>query len=115
MDQAERLALAALCDELDSLRVECAHGPDQRQHLLARIETEAKARRPILAMLDELLGTVRADTVRTLGGGLPGFGPGQADEEQFGCPDGACSRIAGTYPAGPVPRCRVTGDPMSRR
>jgi hypothetical protein len=115
MDEAERLALAALCDELDSLRAECAHGPDRRRELLERIETEARARRPIVTMLNELLGPASTDIVRTLGSGLPGFGSGRADEEQFGCPDGACDRVEGTYPAGPVPRCRVTGDPMSRR
>lgn len=114
MDQAERLALAALCDELDGLRAECAHWPADRRELLARIETEARERRPVLALLDTLLNTARTDTVRTLAGGLPGMGPGQADEERFTCPDGACDRIGHTEPAGPVPRCRLINQPMNR-
>jgi hypothetical protein len=71
--------------------------------------------RPILGLLGELLGASRDDTVRMLGGGLPGFGPGPADEESFGCPDAACDRVCTTPPAGPVPRCRITGAPMIRR
>ena len=114
MESSERLALTAFCEELPELRAECARqGADQRRQL-ARIETEAQARRPILALLAALLDAAPDRTVRTLAAGLPGAGPGLADEESFTCPDGACSRTAYTVPAGPVPRCRVTGRPMVR-
>lgn len=115
MDAAERLALATLCGELAGLRIECAHQPAKRQDLLARIEAEAKARRPILGLLAELLGMDMGDTTRALGAQLPGIGPGRADEERFSCPDGACDRVATTRPAGPVPRCLVTDQPMCRQ
>lgn len=116
MDSAERYALTLLCDELAELRAECADQPQDRQHILTRIEAEARARHPILDLLNELLGTSSPEqTLRTLSSGLPGSGSGQADEESFGCPDGACDRVRGTDPAGPVPRCLVTGQPMCRR
>ncbi|MGW1720426.1 hypothetical protein [Streptomyces sp. NPDC002156] len=112
---SERDVLTTFCEELAELRQECARQPEHRRLLLARIEAEARARRPILDLLGELLGTASDDTVRSLGTGLPGAGPGRADEEQFACPDQACARIAFTVPAGPVPRCRITGDPMIRQ
>ncbi|QXJ24285.1 hypothetical protein AGRA3207_005575 [Actinomadura graeca] len=114
---AERVALSALCDELPALREQCAAEPEDKRLLLTRIEAEARARRPILALLGELLGTGAEDTgaVRGLGAGLPGAGPGRADEERFGCPDGACDRTAVAVPAGPVPHCVLTGLPMSGR
>jgi hypothetical protein len=116
LDPAERLALTALCDELPELRRECALQPANKQQLLlSRIEAEARARRPILALLGELLGTSGTDTVRGLSTSLPGAGSGRADEEHFGCPDGACDRVASTVPAGPVPRCLITGLPMTTR
>lgn len=111
-DTAERLALGALCEELRALRQECAAQPEEKRLLLARIEAAARERRPILALLEELLGTGGADTVRGLGAGMPGAGSGRADEESFSCPDGACGRIAFTVPAGPVPRCQLTDLPM---
>lgn len=111
---SERSALAAFCEELPQLRAECAYQPVARRLLLACIEAEARARRPILGLLSELLGASPDSTVRTLSVGLPGSGPGQADEEQFVCPDDACARVALTIPAGPVPRCHVTGKPMAR-
>ncbi|MFD9409685.1 hypothetical protein ACFWBN_22085 [Streptomyces sp. NPDC059989] len=114
MDPEERRALTALCAELIELRKECAQLPDDKQQLLSRIEVEARARRPVLPLLRELLGTSRSDPLQTLGGGLPGAGPGRADEERFGCPDRACDRTATTYPAGPVPRCRLSGESMKR-
>ena len=107
--------LSALCEELTALRAQCAAEPQDKQRLLSRIEAEARARRPILALLSELLGTSAIGTVRGLSSGLPGAGPGRADEERFGCPDRACDRVADAVPAGPVPRCRITGLPMSRR
>ncbi|WP_067456233.1 hypothetical protein [Actinomadura macra] len=110
---AERVALSALCDELPALREQCATEPGEKRLLLARIETEARARRPILALLGELLGTGETGAVRGLGAGLPGAGPGRADEEEFACPDGACDRIAVAVPAGPVPHCLLTGLPMA--
>ena len=115
MDAPERLALTTLCSELAELRRECAQQPEPRHRLLARIEEEAAARRPILPLLERLLGVDGTDTMRAVGVGLPGAGPGQADEETFGCPDGACDRIAGTTPAGPIPRCLLTGQPLRRR
>lgn len=115
MDASERYALTAFCEELADLRQECARQPEQRRLLLARIEAEAQARRPILELLGELLGTTSDDTVRSLGTGLPSAGPGRADEERFACPDHACARIAFTVPAGPIPRCRITGEPMIRQ
>jgi hypothetical protein len=115
MESEERRALASFCRELAELREECAQQPGHLQQLLDRIETEARARRPVVGLLAELLSTGRDDALRTLAIGLPGTGPGQADEEQFRCPDGACDRIAGTVPAGRVPNCLVTGQPMKRR
>ncbi|MFJ9181365.1 hypothetical protein [Streptomyces sp. NPDC102360] len=115
MDLAERHALTIVCAELDELRAECARQPDDRQRGLERLEAAARARRPVLALIAELLGSSPEDTVRTLASGLPGAGPGQADEERFCCPDGACDRVAVTEPAGPVPRCTVTGQHMKRR
>lgn len=114
MDSAERGLLSALCDELPALREQYRESEEKRS-LLSRIEAEACARRPVAALLSELLGISTAETVRGLGGGLPGAGPGRADEELFGCPDGACDRITDAIPAGPVPRCRITDLPMSRR
>jgi hypothetical protein len=115
VDQDEREALARMCAELPMLREEVAHHSRERAALLARIEAEAAARRPILPLLAELLGTTTEETRQALGVGLPGVGPGRADEERFGCPDGACDRIATTVPAGPLPACAVTGRTMKRR
>lgn len=115
MDAAEREALTLLCAELPALREECARHSEQHTRLLARIEAEAAARRPILGLLATLLGTTGQETRHALGAGLPGAGGGRADEERFGCPDGACARVATTAPAGPVPRCAVTGRTMERR
>lgn len=114
MDAAERHALTCLCDELAELRRECARQSGERQRMLRRIEDEARARRPVLALLAELLRTDRGGALRALGSGLPGAGPGQADEERFGCPDKACDREVIPPPAGPVPHCQLTGDPMTR-
>ena len=108
----ERLWLGRLCEELPTLREGCTALGEKEQRLLALIEAEARARRPVTALLRELVGQ---DVVRGLNTGLPGAGPGRADDEQFGCPDGACDRLAYTVPAGPVPQCLVTGRPMTRR
>lgn len=115
MNARERNALTRLCDELIGLREECALQSEERQRLLARIETEAAARRPITPLLAELMGTSTEEVVRTLAATYPGAGMGQADEEAFSCPDGACDRVSGTTPAGPIPLCRLTGQPMRRR
>jgi hypothetical protein len=112
---AERRALSALCDELPILRELCAAESANKQQTLARIEAEARARRPVAALLRDLLGADANDPTRGLGVGLPGAGPGQADEESFGCPDRACDRVSDAVPAGPVPYCVITGLPMSRR
>jgi hypothetical protein len=116
VDAAERHALTGFCEELLELRKECSQLPEDRERLLQRIEEEARTRRPILALLARLLGTDTADTLRALSSGLPGAGPGQADEETFSCPDGACDRKATSpYPTGPIPRCPLTDQRMSKR
>ena len=115
MDIEERRALTIFCQELGALRDECAHHSEHRRHLLERIEAEAKARRPILKLLGELLDAGPDDTRRMLSISLPGLGPGQADEELFGCPDSACDRVCEAAPAGPPPRCALMGMPMHRR
>lgn len=111
MDLAERLALTALCAELPELRAECRQQPERVGALLARVEQLARARRPILGLLTELLD---ADTVRSLATALPGTGPGRADEERFTCPDNACDHVRTTPPAGPIPVCPLTTLPMVR-
>jgi hypothetical protein len=115
MDSAEREALASLCEELPGLRAECAQLSEHHGRLLERIVAEAVARRPILHLIHELVGSTSEEFRHALSTGLPGQGVGRANEEWFGCPDGACGRKAVTYPAGPVPRCRVTGLVMSRQ
>ncbi len=110
----ERSVLTELCQEFDALAAEIRqHSPD-RQELLARIATEASARRPVLDLLSQLLGTDRDTTVRTLAAGLPGTGPGHARAEAFRCPDGACDRTEVPPPAGALPRCTLTGRLMAR-
>jgi phosphomevalonate kinase len=113
VERAEKLALSGLCEELPGLRDECSKQPEKVRRLLARIEEEAKARRPFLDLLGELLGT--PEEARGLSAGLPGAGAGRADEEWFSCPDGACERRSQAIPAGPVPRCVVLGRAMKRR
>lgn len=115
MDDDEREALTAVCADLPALRAEISLHSSERSQLLARIEAEAAARRPILRLLAELLDTSRAGTRQTLSAGLPGVGTGRADEESFMCPDGACGRAAKALPAGPAPMCWVSGQPMRRR
>jgi hypothetical protein len=114
VNAAERSVLTALCAELPELRAECARQPADSRRLLERVEAEARARRPIIALLGELLGSSPDETLRSLSSGLPGTSGGQPDEELFGCPDGACDHRRSTVPAGPVPRCPVTGQPMKR-
>jgi len=113
-DKDERAALRSVCTELPELLVEREHLPADRQELLDRIHTEATARRPILPLLAELVGTSRTETVRSLNSGLPGVGPGRPDEERFVCPDGACDRVVLPDPGGPVPRCNLTHRSMKR-
>lgn len=113
MEQAEKLALSGLCEELVGLREECRNQPQRVRDLLSRIEEAARAREPFLDLLTELLGT--PDAARGLSAGLPGAGAGHADEEWFGCPDGACDRRSQAVPAGPVPRCLVLDRAMKRR
>ncbi|NKY37230.1 hypothetical protein HGA13_29775 [Nocardia speluncae] len=115
MEGAERAVLTALCTGLDALRAECAQWPESRRQLLARIEAEARARRPILHLVAQLLGTSQEETRQMTSGGLAGFGPGRADEESFGCPDRACDQVATTLPAGPLPRCVLTDTSMRRQ
>ena len=112
MDAAERLALTEFCTELAALRSESRLQPET-QAMLARLETEARARRPILALLSEFLGAPPEHLVFRWTK-FPAASGGQADEERFGCPDSVCDRVCGTQPAGPVPRCLLTGEPMRR-
>lgn len=113
MEQAEKLALAELCTELEGLREESQHQPQGIRDLLVRIEEAARAREPFLDLLAKVFDS--ADVARGLSTGLPGGGVGHADEEWFGCPDGACDRRSLAVPAGPVPRCLVLGRAMRRR
>jgi hypothetical protein len=112
---AERSALTTLCQDFDELVEEAGRHAPERRELVARIAVEARARRPVLGLLGQLLGTDRDTTVRALAAGLPGTGPGRARREEFRCPDGACDRLATPPPAGAIPRCAVTGLPMERR
>lgn len=111
---AERSALATLCQEFDALIGETGRHSTERQELLERIVAEARARRPVLTLLGQLLDTDRETTLRTLATGLPGTGPGIALQETFRCPDGACDRRAVPPPAGAIPRCAVLGRPLER-
>lgn len=113
-DAEERAALRSVCGELPELLAEREHLPADRQVLVDRIREEAAARRPILPLLARLVGTSQAETVRSLGPGLPGIGPGRPDEERFVCPDDACDRVVLPDPGAPVPRCHVTDRPMKR-
>lgn len=113
MDLDERTALAMVCAELAALRAERTHQRAENRQLLGRIEERARLRLPIVELLRRLLDA-DGQELRALSTGLPGLGPGQADEELFGCPDGACDRVCGTTPAGPVPRCPLTGLRMVR-
>ncbi|MGW6933749.1 hypothetical protein ACWGE0_27090 [Lentzea sp. NPDC054927] len=108
----ERAALTSLCGEVDALREEARRHSADREQLLDRILAEARDRRPVLGLLSRLLGADTDTTLRALGAGLPGMGPGRASEERFSCPDGACDRTEVPPPAGALPRCRVTGHPM---
>lgn len=115
MDDAdERAALRSVCMELPELLAERAHLPPDRQELVDRIRAEAAARRPILPLLAQLVGTSRTETVRSLNSGLPGVGPGRPDEERFVCPDDACDREVLPDPGAPVPRCDLTNRLMKR-
>ncbi|WP_406130909.1 hypothetical protein [Streptomyces sp. NBC_00989] len=111
---AERSALTTLCQEFEALIGETGLHSTERQELLERIVAEARARRPVLALLGQLLHTDRETTLRTLASGLPGAGPGKARQETFRCPDGACDRAAVPPPAGAIPRCAVMGRPLER-
>ncbi|MGW4528823.1 hypothetical protein [Amycolatopsis sp. NPDC004378] len=115
VEPAERIALTAFCAELPGLRGECVQQPADRGRLLDRIEEAARGRRPILSLLEQLLGAPPDEAVRSLSSGLPGAGAGHADEELFACPDGACDRLETADPAGPAPRCPLTGDRLKRR
>lgn len=115
MDAAERMALTSFCAELDGLRAECARRSAATLALLAEIEQRARAREPILPLLTDLLGAPTGELDRALGRAFPGSGPGRADEESFGCPDAACSRVEEVPPAGRIPACRLLGRPMVRR
>lgn len=114
MASDERLALTSLCIEWVQLSAERAHLPVEKQELLDRIRRQAEVRGPILPLLEQLLGASQIEALRSLGSGLPGVGPGRADEEQFTCPDDACDRVVVPEPGGAVPRCSVTNLSMRR-
>jgi hypothetical protein len=117
VDRAEREALTILCQELSALRDECAGLSQRHMRLLACIEVEAAARRPVVGLLAELLDGTPDEVLedhRQAATGLPGAGGGRADDEVFGCPDGACGHVARTVPAGAPPRCLLTGREMRR-
>lgn len=106
-----------LCEDLLALREECMAQSERHVRLLARIEEEAAARRPVLDLLAELVGGTPEEVLedhRLAATGLPGAGGGRADDEVFGCPDGACEHTARTVPAGAPPRCPLTGREMRR-
>lgn len=113
-DKDERAALRSVCAELPELLAEREQLSADRQELVDRIRVEATARRPILVLLAELVETSQAETVRSLGPGLPGVGPGRPDEERFVCPDDACDREEWPDPGDPLPRRNLTGQPMKR-
>ncbi|MDX6236228.1 MAG: hypothetical protein QOG10_1043 [Kribbellaceae bacterium] len=111
----ERRALTLLCQDLDELRAELAR-PDHPRDLFTTLDdlvTSAQAGRPIAKRLSKLIGPL-ASEYRSIGP-LPGLGPGHADRELFGCPDGRCDLVRTTEPAGPLPRCRILGRAMPRR
>jgi hypothetical protein len=110
----ERAALAKLCDQLPRLRAEIARHPVATQQLLAHIEAQARAGQPVRALLADLLPVDQSGVTRQLET-LPSLGPGRPSEERFGCPDGLCDREATTTPAGPLPRCWLTGRFMKLR
>lgn len=114
MASDERLALTSLCIEWVQLSLERAYLPAEKQDLLDRIRRQAGVRRPILPLLEQLLGSSRIEALRSLASGLPGIGPGRPDEEQFTCPDDACDRMVVPEPGGAVPRCPVTDLRMRR-
>lgn len=113
MHDDERAVLASLCGQLPELRREMARFPAAVQQLLADIETEARAGRPIRGLLSEL--SIDPDENTRQHSPLPGVGPGRASEERFGCPEDLCDRATTTVPAGALPRCWLTGRYMTRR
>src|SRR5438128_1453093 len=80
VDSDERALLTMVCLELDALRAERDLQPPHRRELLMQIESRARDRLPIAALVRELLG-VSGQDLRGLASELPGLGPGQADEE----------------------------------
>ena len=109
----ERAAVAQLCDHLLQLRREIERYHADARQQLADIEAEARAGRPIRGLLSKLPADPE-ENLRELAA-LPRLGPGRASEERFGCPDDLCDRTARTTPAGPLPRCWLTGRFMARR
>jgi hypothetical protein len=111
----ERAALTWLCEHLPELRLEIGKQDAGQAHILGAVEADARARRPIRRRLESLLVIQEEGQDRGGSHQLPGLGPGGADEEVFRCADGACDRIATAVPAGPAPRCLLTGERMARR
>jgi hypothetical protein len=110
----ERQALATLCKHLPRLRAEIAAHPAASRELLARIEERARADEPVVNLLAELFPAGQTGVSRGLEP-LPSLGPGQASRERFRCPDGRCDREETTTPAGPLPRCWLSGRFMKLR
>lgn len=114
MPDDERAVLAQLCARLPELRAEIARHPTASQQVLAQIEARARAGQPVRDLLAELMPGNESGIVRGLEK-LPSLGPGRSSEERFGCPSGTCDREATTAPAGPLPRCWLTGRFMKLR
>lgn len=114
MDDAERRVLAQFCLDLPDLRAEVARLDETKHGQLARIERAAAEGRPISGLLKRYFDIDPATGHRSLPGGLPGAGAGQAHEELFGCPHGHCAREERPVPAGPLPRCPVTDSVLKR-
>ncbi|QKV73651.1 hypothetical protein [Amycolatopsis sp. Hca4] len=117
MNDADRMVLSLLCEDLHGLRQVCHQQGQLQQNLLRRIEAEALRRRPVATLLAELVGSPPEDLVaarRGLAAGLSGFSQGKADDEVFVCPDAACDRQVRVAPAGAPPRCLLANTFMRR-
>lgn len=114
MHDNERVAVAELCEHLPRLRAEVAAHPAASRELLVLIEQRARSGEPVRDLLAELFPGGQTGVSRGLEH-LPSLGPGQASVERFRCPDGRCGREGTTTPAGPLPRCWLTGRFMKLR
>lgn len=114
MHEDERRALATFCEHLPRLSAEIAAHSNASRELLTRIERRARTGKPIRDLLAELFPAGQTGVSRGIRP-LPWLGPGEASAERFRCPDGRCDREGTTTPAGPLPRCWLTGRFMKPR